>query len=221
MPDPAACRRSARHGGRDRAPRSGVPIESARHPSGRRSRCRQSGRGSGPSRGYRDASSETAAACGGRRGRRLIVSIPSCLQSHPNAKSPDVPGGLDIATGTDDVSPTIPRFITGIVIAGLDPPARPKPSRQQWLPDASAWRRPGHPLEEGCMRPSLLNPLFAPVTTLAGVGPKQDKLLRYLLSRNETPRLVDLLLHLPASVIDRRARPKIRDAVQGNVGKIG
>src|SRR5213078_3266085 len=67
------------------------------------------------------------------------------------------------------------------------------------------------------MRPALLNPLFALVTSLGGVGPKQDKLLRYLLSRSETPRLVDLLLHLPASVIDRRARPKIRDAAQGAV----
>src|SRR6266404_5751835 len=67
------------------------------------------------------------------------------------------------------------------------------------------------------MRPALLNPLFAPVTSLAGVGPKQDKLLRYLLGRDETPRLADLLLHLPASVIDRRARPKIRDAVPGTV----
>jgi ATP-dependent DNA helicase RecG len=67
------------------------------------------------------------------------------------------------------------------------------------------------------MRPALLNPLFALVTSLAGVGPKQDKLLRYLLGRDETPRLVDLLLHLPASVIDRRARPKIRDAVPGTV----
>lgn len=67
------------------------------------------------------------------------------------------------------------------------------------------------------MRPPLLNPLFAPVTSLAGVGPKQDKLFRYLLGRDETPRLVDLLLHLPASVIDRRARPKIRDAVPGTV----
>jgi ATP-dependent DNA helicase RecG len=67
------------------------------------------------------------------------------------------------------------------------------------------------------MRPALLNPLFAPVTSLPGVGPKQDKLLRYLLSRDETPRLVDLLLHLPASVIDRRARPKIRDAAQGTM----
>ena len=67
------------------------------------------------------------------------------------------------------------------------------------------------------MRPSLLNQLFAPVTSLSGVGPKQDKLLQYLLSRNETPRLVDLLLHLPSQVIDRRARPNIRDAVQGTM----
>ena len=67
------------------------------------------------------------------------------------------------------------------------------------------------------MRPAVLNPLFAPVTTLAGVGPKQDKLFRYLLGRSETPRLVDLLLHLPVSVIDRRARPTIREAVPGTV----
>jgi ATP-dependent DNA helicase RecG len=67
------------------------------------------------------------------------------------------------------------------------------------------------------MRPTLLNPLFAPVTSLPGVGPKQDKLLRHLLGREQTPRLVDLLLHLPTSVIDRRARPKIRDAEPGTV----
>src|SRR5712692_3697289 len=67
------------------------------------------------------------------------------------------------------------------------------------------------------MRPALLNPLFTPVTSLSGVGPKQDKLLRYLLGRDETARLVDLLLHLPASVIDRRARPKIRDAAVGTM----
>jgi ATP-dependent DNA helicase RecG len=70
------------------------------------------------------------------------------------------------------------------------------------------------------MRPTLLNPLFAPVTGLAGVGPKQDKLFRYLLGRVETPRLVDLLLHLPASVIDRRARPKVRDVVPGTVATL-
>lgn len=67
------------------------------------------------------------------------------------------------------------------------------------------------------MRPPLLNPLFAPVTSLPGTGPKQDKLLRYLLGRDETPRLVDLLLHLPSNVVDRRAQPKIRDVVPGTV----
>src|SRR6266567_5053191 len=67
------------------------------------------------------------------------------------------------------------------------------------------------------MRPALLNPLFAPVTSLAGVGPRQDKLFRYLLGRDETPRLVDLLLHLPTTVIDRRARPKIRNAAVGTM----
>src|SRR4030081_3820545 len=67
------------------------------------------------------------------------------------------------------------------------------------------------------MRPALRNPLFALVTSPGGGRSKQDKLLLYLLGRSEPPRLVDLLLHLPASVIDRRARPKIRDAAQGTV----
>ena len=40
------------------------------------------------------------------------------------------------------------------------------------------------------MRPALLNPLFAPVTSLGGVGPKQDRLLRYLLDR-DVERAVD------------------------------
>jgi ATP-dependent DNA helicase RecG len=67
------------------------------------------------------------------------------------------------------------------------------------------------------MRPAVLNPLFVPVTSLSGVGPKQDKLLRYLLDRAETPRLIDLLLHMPAGVIDRRSRPKLSEAVPGSV----
>src|SRR5258705_6403331 len=67
------------------------------------------------------------------------------------------------------------------------------------------------------MRPTLLNPLFEPDRSHRGAGPKQDRWLRCPLSRDESPRLVDLLLHLPASVIDRRARPKIREAVQGTM----
>jgi hypothetical protein len=38
----------------------------------------------------------------------LILSFPSFSQSHPNAKSPDVPGGVDIAITMADVSPYLP-----------------------------------------------------------------------------------------------------------------
>jgi ATP-dependent DNA helicase RecG len=67
------------------------------------------------------------------------------------------------------------------------------------------------------MRPSLLNPLFAALTTLAGVGPRVEKLYRRLLGRDDGPRIVDLLFHLPTGVIDRRARPKLRDVVPDTV----
>jgi ATP-dependent DNA helicase RecG len=67
------------------------------------------------------------------------------------------------------------------------------------------------------MRPNLLNPLFAAITTLAGVGLKIEKLYRRLLSREDTPRVIDLLFHLPTGAIDRRARPKLRDVIPGTV----
>ncbi len=70
------------------------------------------------------------------------------------------------------------------------------------------------------MRPSLLNPLFASVTTLSGVGPKLDKLLRRLTGRDDGARVADLLFHLPAGTIDRRARPKLRDVVPGTVATV-
>ncbi|HET7848392.1 MAG TPA: ATP-dependent DNA helicase RecG [Pseudolabrys sp.] len=66
------------------------------------------------------------------------------------------------------------------------------------------------------MRPSLLNPLFATLTSLQGVGPKLEKLYRRLLDR-DAPRVVDLLFHLPSGTIDRRARPKLRDVQPGQV----
>jgi ATP-dependent DNA helicase RecG len=67
------------------------------------------------------------------------------------------------------------------------------------------------------MRPSLLNPLFAAITTLPGVGSQLEKLYRRLFGREETPRVVDLLFHLPTGAIDRRARPKLRDVVPDTV----
>ena len=66
------------------------------------------------------------------------------------------------------------------------------------------------------MRPPLLDPLFATLTSLPGVGPKLAKLFARLLDR-ETPRVADLLFHLPAGTIDRRARPKLRDVVPDTV----
>jgi ATP-dependent DNA helicase RecG len=66
------------------------------------------------------------------------------------------------------------------------------------------------------MRPAILNPLFASLTSLPGIGPKLEALYARLLDR-ETPRIVDLLLHLPSGAIDRRARPKLRDVEPGQV----
>jgi len=66
------------------------------------------------------------------------------------------------------------------------------------------------------MRPAVLNPLFAGVTTLPGVGPKLAKHYARLLGR-EDPRITDLLFHLPSDVIDRRARPKLRDVAFDSV----
>jgi len=63
------------------------------------------------------------------------------------------------------------------------------------------------------MRPARLDPLFGRLAALPGVGPKTAKLFDRLLARpGEEARAIDLLLHLPTSVIDRRARPKIADA---------
>jgi ATP-dependent DNA helicase RecG len=68
------------------------------------------------------------------------------------------------------------------------------------------------------MRPPLLDPLFASLKTLPGVGPKVEKLFARLLGRDEgETRVVDLLFHLPTGTIDRRSRPKLRDVVPGSV----
>jgi ATP-dependent DNA helicase RecG len=67
------------------------------------------------------------------------------------------------------------------------------------------------------MRPNLLNALFAALTSLTGVGPRLEQLYRRLFDRDETPRIVDLLFHLPSGAIDRRARPKLRDVVPDTV----
>ena len=71
------------------------------------------------------------------------------------------------------------------------------------------------------MRPPLLDPLFASLKTLPGVGPKVEKLFARLLGKDEgATRVVDLLFHLPTGTIDRRSRPKLRDVVPGTVATV-
>ncbi len=68
------------------------------------------------------------------------------------------------------------------------------------------------------MRPNLLNPLFAAVTTLSGVGPKLDKVFSRLFGRDDGgARLIDLLFHMPTGVVDRRARPKLNAVEAGQI----
>src|SRR5712691_8453661 len=55
------------------------------------------------------------------------------------------------------------------------------------------------------MRSALLNPLFAPVTVLPGIGPQLGRLIE----RAAGPLVVDLLWHLPVGLVDRRAAPPI------------
>src|ERR1041384_8264945 len=57
------------------------------------------------------------------------------------------------------------------------------------------------------MRPALLDRLFAPATVLPGIGPQLGRLTE----RAAGPLVLDLLWHLPASVVDRRAAPPIRE----------
>jgi len=62
------------------------------------------------------------------------------------------------------------------------------------------------------MRPDVLNPVFAEVETLPGVGPQVAKLLKRL----EIERVVDLLYHLPTGVIERVRAPHATAALLGS-----
>ncbi|OCP24179.1 MULTISPECIES: ATP-dependent DNA helicase RecG [unclassified Ensifer] len=69
------------------------------------------------------------------------------------------------------------------------------------------------------MRPALLDPLFSPLNTLPGIGPKIGELYARLLGREsiEDCRVIDLAFHAPHSLIDRRQQPGIANAPQGVV----
>ena len=66
------------------------------------------------------------------------------------------------------------------------------------------------------MRPEILYPLFAPVTSLPGVGPRYAKLFEGLAGAH----VVDLAWHLPNGIIDRRYAPKLAAAEPGRVATL-
>jgi ATP-dependent DNA helicase RecG len=71
------------------------------------------------------------------------------------------------------------------------------------------------------MRPAVLNPFFAAVSTLPGIGPRHSERLAHLLASTRPPASVlDLLFHLPHATIDRRSRPSIQDARGDEVATI-
>ena len=68
------------------------------------------------------------------------------------------------------------------------------------------------------MRPSILDPLFASVSTLNGVGPKVSVLIGGLVAppgAAGVAKVRDLLFHLPSGAIDRRRREQIASAPDG------
>lgn len=69
------------------------------------------------------------------------------------------------------------------------------------------------------MRPSLLDPLFAALSSLPGIGAKTGELYARLLGREalDDCRIIDLVFHAPTSIIDRRKQPGIALAPQGTI----
>ena len=65
-------------------------------------------------------------------------------------------------------------------------------------------------------RPEILFPLFKPVTTLPGVGPK----IGALIANVTGDRIVDLCWHLPSGLIDRRFAPKVAEAPEGSIATL-
>ncbi len=66
------------------------------------------------------------------------------------------------------------------------------------------------------MRPNILNPLFAPITSLPGIGQRLAKPLEKLAG----PLVADLVAHLPSGLIDRRAQPHLSTAEDGAIATI-
>jgi ATP-dependent DNA helicase RecG len=73
------------------------------------------------------------------------------------------------------------------------------------------------------MRPHQLAPLFGAARNLAGIGPRMELLLKRALrlpTGVDTPRVIDLLWHMPTGIIDRRASPTIAAATPGTIATL-
>ena len=65
-------------------------------------------------------------------------------------------------------------------------------------------------------RPEILFPVFAPVTSIKGVGRR----IGALVERAAGPHIVDLLWHLPSGLLDRRYAPLLREAEPGRIATV-
>jgi ATP-dependent DNA helicase RecG len=66
------------------------------------------------------------------------------------------------------------------------------------------------------MRPSILFPLFAPLTSLKGIGPRLAPLYKKLVGEH----VANLLWHLPSGVIDRSYAPKLKYADRDRIATL-
>lgn len=66
------------------------------------------------------------------------------------------------------------------------------------------------------MRPEILFPLFAPTTSLPGIGARLAKTLEKLAGE----RVVDLLWHLPTGVLQRHRLASLAEAVPGQIATV-
>ncbi|MCZ4273117.1 ATP-dependent DNA helicase RecG [Maritalea porphyrae] len=68
-------------------------------------------------------------------------------------------------------------------------------------------------------RPDILNPLFAAVSTVKGVGPQLSKLMASFFGapENQDAVLLDVLMHMPSGIIDRRQQPGVQFAQPGAI----
>jgi ATP-dependent DNA helicase RecG len=66
------------------------------------------------------------------------------------------------------------------------------------------------------LRPVVLFPLFKPVTSLPGLGPKLGKLVE----RVAGSHVADLLWHLPSGLVDRRFSPTVAAAPDGAIATL-